>query len=147
MCGWEDSRPEFFRCSLSTWEQNRLSESCSSFQELLRSPAYPQTFLCVLCSVAKTVAKTLHPSWTVAHQAPLSMGFSRQEVLGWVAISSSRGSSQPTDLNLHLLHWQADSLPLSLQGSPVGVPKCQLNPGSSRELIKNTDFWSPALSH
>ena len=31
--------------------------------------------------------------WTVAHQAPLSMGFSRQEDLEWVAIPLSRGSS------------------------------------------------------
>ena len=33
--------------------------------------------------------------WTVAHQAPLSMGFSRQEY--WSAISFSRGSSRPRD--------------------------------------------------
>ena len=37
---------------------------------------------------------TLATPWTVAHQAPLSMGFSRQEYWrGWVAISSSGGSS------------------------------------------------------
>ena len=37
-------------------------------------------------------------SWTVAHQASLSMGFSRQErILEWIAISFSRGSSQPRD--------------------------------------------------
>ena len=36
-------------------------------------------------------------SWTVAHQAPLSMGFSRHELLEWVAISFSRGSSWPRD--------------------------------------------------
>ena len=34
--------------------------------------------------------------WTVAHQAPLAMGFSRQErILEWVAITFSSGSSQP----------------------------------------------------
>ena len=32
--------------------------------------------------------------WTVAHQAPLSLGFFKQE---WVAIFSSRGSPQPRD--------------------------------------------------
>ena len=32
--------------------------------------------------------------WTVAHQAPLSLEFSRQE---WVAIPFSRGSSRPRD--------------------------------------------------
>ena len=34
---------------------------------------------------------------TVAHQAPLSMGFSRPRILEWVAIPSSRGSSQLRD--------------------------------------------------
>ena len=38
---------------------------------------------------------TLVTPWTVAHQTPLSMGFSRQEILKWAAISFSRGSSWP----------------------------------------------------
>ena len=33
--------------------------------------------------------------WTVTHQAPLTMGFSRQEY--WAAVPSSRGSSLPRD--------------------------------------------------
>ena len=36
--------------------------------------------------------------WTVAYQAPPSMGFFKAKVLEWVAISFSRGSSQPRDL-------------------------------------------------
>ena len=40
-------------------------------------------------------------------------------ILEWVAISFSRGSSQPKESRkLHLLHWQADSLPLSHLRSP-----------------------------
>ena len=35
--------------------------------------------------------------WTVAYQAPLSMGFLQARVLEWGAISFSRGSSQPRD--------------------------------------------------
>ena len=35
--------------------------------------------------------------WTVAHQAPLSIEFSRSRILEWVAIPFSRGSSQPRD--------------------------------------------------
>ena len=35
--------------------------------------------------------------WTGAHQAPLSMGFPRQETLEWVAISCSRRSPQARD--------------------------------------------------
>ena len=31
-------------------------------------------------------------SWTVAHQAPLSMGILQAKILEWVAMPSSRGS-------------------------------------------------------
>ena len=54
-------------------------------------------------------AKSLHhiqffkTLWTVAHQAPVSMGFSRQEYWSGVAMTSSRGSSQTQGLNLHLM--------------------------------------------
>ena len=46
-------------------------------------------------------------------------GFSQAGILEWIAISSSRGSSQPKDQTrlLRLLHWQVDSLPLSHMGS------------------------------
>ena len=41
-------------------------------------------------------------------------------ILEWVAISFSKGSSQSRDQNClsHLLHWQADSLPLASPGIP-----------------------------
>ena len=35
--------------------------------------------------------------WTVARQAPLSRGILQARILEWVAMSSSRGSSQPRD--------------------------------------------------
>ena len=40
---------------------------------------------------------TLYNPWTVAHQAPLSMEFSRQEYWSGLPMLSSRGSSQPRD--------------------------------------------------
>ena len=43
-------------------------------------------------------------------------------ILEWVAISSSRVSSQPRDGNhvsYHVLHWQADSLPLVPPGKLI----------------------------
>ena len=59
--------------------------------------------------------------WTVAHQAPLSMGFSRQEP--WSALLFPAPRHLPGSLtqgpNLHLLHWQVDSLPLNHPWSPV----------------------------
>ena len=45
-------------------------------------------------SVSCSVLSDFATSWTVAHQASLSVGFSRQE---WVAISFCRRSSQPRD--------------------------------------------------
>ena len=35
--------------------------------------------------------------WTVAYQAPLSMGILQARILEWVAMPSSRGSFQPRD--------------------------------------------------
>ena len=45
-------------------------------------------------------------------------GILQARILGWVAMPSSRGSSQPWDGTclLCFLHWQADSLPLNNQG-------------------------------
>ena len=54
--------------------------------------------------------------WAVAHQAPLSMGFPRQETeVGCHFFLQRIFLAQ--GLNLHLLNWQVDSLPLSHQGS------------------------------
>ena len=35
--------------------------------------------------------------WILAHQAPLSMGILQARILEWLAMPSSRGSSQPRD--------------------------------------------------
>ena len=35
--------------------------------------------------------------WIVAHQVPLTMGILQARILEWVAMHSSRGSSQPRD--------------------------------------------------
>ena len=58
--------------------------------------------------------------WTVALQAPLSMAFSRQDT-GVGSHVLLQGMFPTQGLNpslLHLLHWQADSLPLSHLESP-----------------------------
>ena len=56
--------------------------------------------------------------WTVAHQAPLSMGFSRQEY--WSGLPSpSPGESSPARIEPVSPTLQVDSLPLSYRGSPL----------------------------
>ena len=58
--------------------------------------------------------------WTVAHQAPLSVGFSRQEY--WSGLHALLRGILPTQGSnprlLHLPHWQGDSLPLVPPGMP-----------------------------
>ena len=71
-------------------------------------------------------------------------GILQARILGWVTISSSRGSSQPRDwtrFSLHLLHWQESSVPLHYLGGP----------GKSLKLCKsgqnNHIWWSPVNQH
>ena len=47
-----------------------------------------------MCSV---VSDSFAPPWSVAHQAPLSMGFSRQEHWSGLPLPPLRGSFQPRD--------------------------------------------------
>ena len=59
--------------------------------------------------------------WTVAHQAPLYMGFSKQEY--WSRLLCLQGTFPTQGLNpclLCLLHWQTDSLPLAPHGKRLG---------------------------
>ena len=57
---------------------------------------------------------------TVACQAPLSVGFLKQEY--WSGLPFPLPGDFPTQGSslrlLHIRHWQVDSLPLSRQGSP-----------------------------
>ena len=57
--------------------------------------SFPRRFVCYAKSLQ--LCLTLRDPWTVAHQAPLSTAFSRQELLECIAVPSSRGSSQHRD--------------------------------------------------
>ena len=54
----------------------------------------------------------------VARQASLSMGILQARILEWVAMPSSRESSQPWGLNPDLLHCREIPYHLNNQGSP-----------------------------
>ena len=59
--------------------------------------------------------------WTVAHQGPLSMGFSRRKC--WSGLLCPPPGDLPDPGTkphlLHLLLWQAGSLPLAPPGKPM----------------------------
>ena len=59
-----------------------------------------------------------------------AQGILQPRILEWVAISSSRESSQPRDcicVSLCLLYWQAGSLPLALRGKPLVIKIAKIN--------------------
>ena len=69
----------------------------------------------ILVSVSRSVMSNYVTPWIVARQAPLSMKFSRQEYWSGVAISFSRGSSQPNPV------LQLDSLPSETPVKPFYI--------------------------
>ena len=89
-------------------------------------PAAPVVKCCFSCV---RLCVTL---WTVAHQASLSMGFSRQLWSGLPFLLQGTFPTQGSNLHLLcLLHWQAGSLPLVLPGKPfpqlLGNHHCALH--------------------
>ena len=86
---------------------------CLSLSPLEVHSSFRKHCVCVLSRVRLSAT-----SWIVSHQAPLSMGFSRQEC--WSAFPCLPPKDLPDPgikpTSPALLHWQADSLPLSQQG-------------------------------
>ena len=59
-----------------------------------------RTFLDILsmyCAYLLSHVQLFATPWTAARQAPLSTGILQARILEWVAMPSSRGSSQPRD--------------------------------------------------
>ena len=65
----------------ATWHVHMKGIQFENFEQLQRNQS---------CLIFAT-------PWTVASQAPLSMEILQTKILEWVAVSSSRGSSQPRD--------------------------------------------------
>ena len=76
---------------------------------------------CVLCNFSHF--RLFATPRTVACQAPLSMGFSRQEYWSGLLCLLPGDLLSPDPCLLHLLHWQSGSLPLAPPGNPVNMCK------------------------
>ena len=96
-----------------------------------------------VCAVSSVVSDSAM-LWTVAHQALLSMEFSRQEYWTGLPCPSTGHLPDPgifltQGSNPHLLcllHWEADSLPLASPGKP-GVLKTMEDMSLSSEAGKS----------
>ena len=123
--------PEIFsiQCQLNVivfismlFDPRRRSWCFYSNNSIDSSPNKPSTYGTHACVPARFSCIWLFVTgWTVAHQASLSLGFSRQENYRGFPVSSSRGSSRPRDWTclLCLLYWQVHSLPLVPPRKPV----------------------------
>ena len=94
--------------------------------------------------------------WTVAHQAPLSMGFSRKRILDCIVILFCRGSAQPRDWTEvsgivgNLLRCRRILYQLTHQGSPwlhSGWKFCS-DPGGLQSMgsLRVRHDWATSLS-
>ena len=85
----------FFLFQYEKQQQQQHRNLCHRIKEMI-----DQINACVIninpSEVSQSVRLFATP-WTVAHQAPQSVEIFQASVLEWVAISSSRGSSQPRD--------------------------------------------------
>ena len=93
-------------------------------------PPFLLSFMFCLCAAAKSCLSHVRlfvTSWTTAHQAPLSMEFSRQEYWSGLPFPSVGNLPDPGS-NSCLLHWQVDFLLLSHLGSSPMLTHLTLHP-------------------
>ena len=97
--------------------------------------------MCVCMCVLSCVG-LFSTSWTVAHQAPLSMKFSRQESWSGLALPSlgdlPDAGIEPLSHLLCLLHWWVDSLPLHHLGSLEDIMISQISQSHDEYMIPLT---------
>ena len=98
---------------------------CACMLVCVRACSCVHTLICSVISDSVT-------SWTTAHQAPLSMGFPRQEYWSGLPLPSPGDLSNPG-----LLHWQEASLPVSHQRSPIHLVQL-----SSVQSLSHVQFFA-----
>ena len=100
----------------------------SVYSPLFSSHLHFLSHLCILCPghiLLLSYCLDSKSCWTLWDPMDYSRpgssvhGILQARILRWVAISLSRGSSQPRDQNSSFLPWQVDSLLLSHQRTPL----------------------------
>ena len=107
----------FFACTFALYLRTHCITQSDSSKSLM---VLALTSMICVCAQSLSCVWLFAAPQTVACQAPLPMGFSRQECWGEVPFPTpgdlTNSGSNPC--LLHLLHWQADSLPLMTTGKP-----------------------------
>ena len=100
-------------CGIVSWG---ISKACTV---LLCFVSWKSSLCCAVLS-CWVLSDSYAMPWTAAHQAPLFMGILQARILEWVAMPSSRGSSQPRD-QTQASTLQVDSLPSEPPGKPTNT--------------------------
>ena len=98
----------------------------------------PSFFLRLAGGLVAKLCPTLATSWTIACQAPLSVGFSRQEYWNGLPFSSPRDLPNP-GIEPRSPALQADSLPLSYKGSLM-ILRLMIRQISISQIIPNYTY-------
>ena len=89
---------QFPKCkNIQTWKSEWLIIPWNFFWIISASnfSSFYGNFLC--CTYLLSHVQLFATYWTIGRQTPLSMGILQTRILKWVAMPSSRGSSQPRD--------------------------------------------------
>ena len=111
-------------CNLCCKQMSKRCHPQTGRQEWRHCDLMPGWEYIVLCMLSPSSRVQLFVTpWAIAHQVPLSTGFSPQEHWsGWPCPPPGIFRTQGPNLHLvPLLHWQAGSLPLSHLGSPENI--------------------------
>ena len=126
---------------------SRINTHCFVLEVLVAVALLLTRRLTVTCACSSRVRLFVTP-WTVAHQAPLSMGLPRQEY--WSELPFPLPGYLPTQGSnprfFCFLHWQADSLPLCHLGSPCFDQRC-ISTSFVTQMLLNIHLYnkSPAI--
>ena len=103
-----------------TWFFAKATAVLHSHPQYMRVPVSPHQHLLLFVVLVTQSCLTLLTQWTVAHQAPLSMGFSRQEY--WSGLPCPPPGDLPDPgIEPGFPALKADSLPTELWGKPLFV--------------------------
>ena len=96
-------------------ETEKELETILTFEKIIAENFPNIRKVCGTCMISHV--RLFATPWTVACQAPLSMDILQARILEWVAISFSKGSSQPRD-QTQVSALQEDSLLFEPPGKP-----------------------------
>ena len=124
--------------AFETWQSLALAVS--------QTPSFWMSALCVLSHFSHVWISKIQ--WTiVAHQTPLSMGFSWQEYWNGLPCPPPGDLPHPGIEPLHpcLLHWQTGSSPLAPPGKPLHINPCIARADRFKREVTGWLFQDPTL--